>query len=78
MSNVFDNSWGPKVSMSVTVSDLFHNASHCTVSWCFIMFHTISHCFSWFPGVFILFHAISHVSDVSHYFLAFYTVSHCL
>ena len=42
-SNVFDNSWKPKLSVSVTVSHcllVFH-----TVSWCFTLFLGVSHCF---------------------------------
>ena len=40
MSNVFDNSWKSKVSMSVTVSH------------CFLVFHTVSWCFTLFFNLF--------------------------
>ena len=40
MSNVFDNSWKSKVSMSVTISH------------CFLVFHTVSWCFTLFFNLF--------------------------
>ena len=47
ISNVCDNSWKPKVSLSVTVSH------------CFLVFYTVSWYFTLFPGIlhcFLVFH----------------------
>ena len=45
MSNVFDNSWEPNVSVSHSFA-VFHSVSRC-----FTLFHAVAHCFTQFDSV---------------------------